>query len=636
MGDGRWAPLNAQIESGKLELTPGVIQDLLTMVGKAISMVKAVQKDLPQVSEMKPFSTLGSSEALAARFAGHGIKLGDILKQQLGYLEDMMDTIVAAGKAYDNADEQSKIDLDAVRKGVSTNPADISNSKPAKPVVGTGVDGMNMLYPGASGDDPKTTLPKSLKGGDGTFEPRETKGENPHAISAADYQKVQNWIYDNSTFVKASEAGQKWLQLSGLLSTEFTNLNNKMVAIKNNWSGDGADAAAKATVAYGSEMVALTQRMTMVGEILNHTSRWIQATGYEMGQWDAPVPEEKESQKDYDDRVNEAKRKAAIHAMEMAYLPGLDTTDGAIATLLNPEKPTKDGIDPNLLTNQAGPGPGPGGGGNPYTPNGGPSLTPMSNVGRNMPGGPGPGGMNNNRPSYPPGSGTDPREIARRQQEMQAQADRQRQAEQQRYAEQARQVEQQRRAAEQQRQAAQRRQEEQQQQAEQRRQQAERSQQAQQAIQAAQQAAQQAMQEGQRAMSGLPGGTPGLPVDKNMAAKLNEALKMPGGKAGGAGGGIGGGAGGAGSPFARAAEATRLFPRAGIDAATGGLAAGTGRAGMPSTGMTPGSPGPAGAAGRGAGESDKGHKRPAYLESTEALEEAIGPAPVVFKPVVDQ
>ncbi|PXX66588.1 hypothetical protein DFR70_103337 [Nocardia tenerifensis] len=76
-------------------------------------------------------------------------------------------------------------------------------------------------------------------------------------------------------------------------------------------------------------------------------------------------------------------------------------------------------------------------------------------------------------------------------------------------------------------------------------------------------------------------------------------------------------------------KAAKLFPRA--EATTTGTATGA-RAGLAANsgmGMGPG-PGP------GAAGQQKEHKRADYLDSTEHLEEAIGEAPVVVKPIVEQ
>jgi hypothetical protein len=60
----------------------------------------------------------------------------------------------------------------------------------------------------------------------------------------------------------------------------------------------------------------------------------------------------------------------------------------------------------------------------------------------------------------------------------------------------------------------------------------------------------------------------------------------------------------------------------------------TGRAGAAPMAGTPGSPGAAGAGAQN--QQGKEHKRPAYLDSVEHLEDALGDAPVVVKPVVEK
>ncbi|ONM50527.1 hypothetical protein B0T44_09430 [Nocardia donostiensis] len=144
---------------------------------------------------------------------------------------------------------------------------------------------------------------------------------------------------------------------------------------------------------------------------------------------------------------------------------------------------------------------------------------------------------------------------------------------------------------------------------------------------AAQQAAQQAMSGMQQAARQA--GMPGLPA----GVDPKTGLPKLGGTAG-AGGNVSGGVGS--SPVAKElSQTSKLFPRANIAAGPAGTTWG-GRAGMtPLTGM-PGSPGAAGAPGRGAGQGDNEHKRPTYLESTEHLEEALGEAPRVVKPVVEK
>ncbi len=60
-------------------------------------------------------------------------------------------------------------------------------------------------------------------------------------------------------------------------------------------------------------------------------------------------------------------------------------------------------------------------------------------------------------------------------------------------------------------------------------------------------------------------------------------------------------------------------------------------AGLAATAGQPGTPGGMGPAGQGAGQGNqKEHKRADYLDSVEYLEEALGDAPVVAKPIVEK
>lgn len=94
-----------------------------------------------------------------------------------------------------------------------------------------------------------------------------------------------------------------------------------------------------------------------------------------------------------------------------------------------------------------------------------------------------------------------------------------------------------------------------------------------------------------------------------------------------------GGSGGGATPLKQLNKPT-TFPRADLT----GTGAAVARAGLASMAGTPGTPGAAGAPARGgaAGADEKSRKSPAYLDSDEHLDEAIGGAQVVSRPVVDQ
>ncbi|ASF10077.1 hypothetical protein NBRGN_112_00490 [Nocardia brasiliensis NBRC 14402] len=230
-------------------------------------------------------------------------------------------------------------------------------------------------------------------------------------------------------------------------------------------------------------------------------------------------------------------------------------------------------------------------------------------------------------PPGPPGTanpGLSQKQAQDQQRRLQEQAEQQRKALEEQMAR-ARQ-EQQQRAQEQQRQEQQRAAQQAQQQA------------AQQAMQAAQQLGQQLGQAVQQAGQQLASaaqqaaqqaalaGIPGLPSLKDLEEQAKKAMGTAGSKGAGGAGGPGGAP--KGLTNQNLDKASKLFPRA--EATTTGTAAAA-RAGLANSGMGMG-PGP----GPGAAGQQKEHKRADYLDSTEHLEDAIGDAPVVVKPVVEQ
>ncbi|MEV6323789.1 hypothetical protein AB0M45_21730 [Nocardia sp. NPDC051787] len=157
----------------------------------------------------------------------------------------------------------------------------------------------------------------------------------------------------------------------------------------------------------------------------------------------------------------------------------------------------------------------------------------------------------------------------------------------------------------------------------------------QQGIGAAQQALDQGMRLAQRAaesaaQSMAPSTLPSVPSSLDSA----ETSAFEPSALGGAGSaGVGSGTG-AGTPKGTY-DASRLFPRAGLaPGATASLTAGTPMAGMPMAGV-PGAPGAAGAPGAGArpGQDSK-HERAKYLDRADNIDEALGDAPDMTRPVV--
>ncbi len=436
---------------------------------------------------------------------------------------------------------------------------------------------------------------------------------------------------------------KKWRDHGTKLDTLQNKFSNAVKStIRDSWESNAGAAASAAVQNYADQLAQLPAVITGIANSLDFSAKFLEDTRNNIPDEKGQLADGKTNvvtgivkSWDYDDNyatasddsshmtyaenyqyVSEENRalvrqkleQRANDVMNQIFVPGGKSVDAAMPMFPLPKSVTN-GVDP---TTGRKPGDqGPGSPGNPGSP-GSPSS----------PGSPG-------SPNLAP--------MQRQQQEAQRRAEQQQK---QLQEQQQRQLEEQRRQQQEaQRQAQEQQQRQAQQQAAQQGMQA--AQQAvQQGMQAAQQAAQQGMQAAQAeaAKAGLAGGVPGV-------AGLAEGLAKGGAKGGGAGGGAGAGKGGSlgvgSGPGATLSGKTsptadRLFPRASMTDAAASAA--SGRAGVAAGAGAPGGMGgPMGGGGAGAGGGqNKEHKRADYLDSTEHLEEALGDAPVVAKPVVEK
>ncbi|WP_039795610.1 hypothetical protein [Nocardia araoensis] len=602
-----WSGLSREAQNGTLELRPGVLEALINAANGVRVRVASVKKELSKIDSLPPFAeVLLSAEALASRFSEKGRELGRILDDHITILDDLTDTFFAAARHYRGTEEDNRVDFAALERRVSEHKGITENlSKRWDPAgLTTAGDGSGNTYAhpdwnevGKRKPEENHGLPTSLaEPGEVKFEPRGVHADDPENFTYSQYQTIISSITGGSPTmpIKVAQAASDWRWLAGELKETFDILTNQMTTSRSSWTSPnnngGAHRARQAITAYGTGTDQLNTNMKLIGDSLEYVSEWLYTTGVLLQQGDDYPPTRNSGETDdvYRQRKEEAAVRNYVRAMQAAYVPGVEETDKVIAVLPDPIPPT---------TGQV-PGPGPG------------------------PGGPGPGAA--------PGPGTNTAQLASMQ-------NAQRQAEQQRKAledaQRQAQLDAQRRAAEQQQQQQQAAQ-----QAAQQAQQQAAQQLAQQAQQAAQQIAQQAQQIGQQVASAAQqaaqqaslAGLPGMPNLSDATKKLESALAK-------GAGGPGGSAGGPGAPKSAANQnlekASKLFPRAATNAVT---AAATGRAGL-AAGQGMMGPGmPMGGPGAAQGGQQKEHKRADYLDSTEHLEEALGDAPVVAKPVVEQ
>ncbi|WP_431953524.1 hypothetical protein [Nocardia lijiangensis] len=634
------------LKDDPLKFDQRVALECAKLAANAIGALEALQKAAKELEGFNDdISGLPSGKGLAAKFRGTGTDAVEILRNHTKVMQNMMDTFVAAGKTYDAAEAENEKALNDVKvpKGVkfSDIPQFSYGKLPEKKFIGEFADPDKGLTPTGAG------FPFY---------------DNP-------YDMTWRQLYDLGTFIRnyrvpglAVYHAGLWEWAAGKVEDIFREAGMRFKTVTaDQWTGQGAAAAHKAVNDYMDSIPALQSSMKMVAANYKYMAGWLDATQVFM----PPQPEKPPETPPVTTWVNGRGFESSGFTLDLkfyqdwmrdTYNKGLPPTVKAMPVLPQamkafdatpiPPDPTK--ADPGKKDKR---------------------ITP-SGPGR----GPGPGRISG--PTLTPQQRRQQQDIVRRQQDAQRRQDAlQREAERRqravwkdddrRRADAAKFEREQREIARkqqqenieyqrQQRGAAERQQQENAEYQRQQRAEAERQQQQQavqraaqeamsagqqglqeamsagqqglqQAMSAAQQAAQQAMA-GERAAAAARAGIPGM----NMPKPGDFGKLGAGGPGGGAGGGIGA------SPGKELGQASKLFPRAGAAATGAGLGA-LGRGATGPMAAAPGSPGPAGAAGRGAdGANGDKHKRPAYLESTEHLEESLGEAPRVVKPVIEK
>jgi hypothetical protein len=518
--------------------------------------------------------------------------INKVLPAYVAALNDMADAFIIGGKVLEGTDKSSS-DLLKEYKTASTAGKDVAHVG-MRDNMGLNTDdpehaGWTNVYAKDGNQDPKVTENSWTYGGSGPLkaddpgvEPVSAKVEPTAILNWPTAHKVAFSFGDSNRLM--SVAGEMY-RMAARLDVGFFNFSKEIDNLtKERWKGESANQAKAAVERFTAGGQQLTAAVQKFGKLMENGGNWVFATMSTMpGSPDTPPTDTKKEFADIE---------RAQKGFDAFYRPGV-----ADAVVL-PKMPPPMGI------------------GKPET-----KEPPKRTT---TPGPPGPPG------NASPGSQQQLQAQAQ-QRQLQAQAEQQRkqnEAQQKAWENQQRQAEQdaQRRAADQQRQ-------QQQQAAQQAMQQA-----AQQAQQIGQQAAQAAQQMGQQLASaaqqaaqqaGL-AGLPGIPSLKDLEEQAKKAMGSAAAKGGsGAGGGPG-----SGSPVKAGVgqnldKASKLFPRAEATATGTAAAARAGLASSAGMGMGPG-PGP------GAAGQQKEHKRADFLDSTEHLEEAIGEAPTVVKPIVEQ
>ncbi|MGW6724414.1 hypothetical protein ACWF9G_00790 [Nocardia sp. NPDC055029] len=602
-------------------------RQLTEAVGKMLSMVELVEANTWQVAgegaeHAGMFGGLLSSLQLQGKVTGTGDTLRTRLSEHKKILTAIGHTFVTAGKLYEDSDESTEGAFNRIKKSVSGKAPDGFEVTSAKPTVGA-TSAPLFLKPGltntqsdklATYDPDKMNIPAPIHPGDGTEGMTKMQKSDQRNTAPVDLEASNSLEYDDfyrmnnnltASKQRVVDIGRAWTWMHGQMNTDATALRDAVdKAIAGGmWSSPAAQKARNSIDGYTNDVVGLADNTKVMGGAVDYTVRWLDnVQSYLPTKSSAELTGDKE---DKDAQINKATG-LAREAFSRLYSPAVDTASNSIPLLSEAVSPVTGGL--------SGEGSGTNGSGDGTGTNGG-SGTGGSGSSGGYGGGFG-GGSGSGLRSGSGGSGTGSNGSGR------------------------------------------------------------------QGTSDGTSGLGRKDNGGSTGSNGSGGGSgsggngsgsgsgsssgsgSGLAeaakqmglasstgdkstgADKSTAGKdglsalekAKEEMAKNAAKGGGGGGGVGGGGGGlggAGLPKDTAgAAASKLFPRAAAAVPTGALGR-AGLAGMASPGM-PGGMGPAGAGAGGQQGGGKEHKRADYLDSADHLDEALGEAPVVAKPVVER
>ncbi|MFB8002141.1 hypothetical protein [Nocardia sp. NPDC056000] len=595
-----WPGLAQQAHEGNLELAPGAAGEAAKFAAEVANALGVALAYQPLLVAHRGFSDNGHLKmvrVLQDRFNAQGQNLGDIVKRYIELVEGMADVMITADKNYNSVEEDSKTKFTRF-KNETHDAAGFPTGDP-KIVSGTKIPVWN----------DEAAPPLDSKHGHQNLEKVAKENGHYEAIDPEDPNgKDRVWFHAAGEGMNpqlVADTGGTWLLVAEKIDTAFNHLTTRLHQMEadKSWTGQGAQGAIKAAQDFKIEADGLTADIRSMAGNLNYVSGWLSNTKVAMPS--APTDF------DYDHPAREDRIiNAARLAFQRWYVTGLIAASPAVPKLGNPTAylpavapqgrttsddtrggggtSSKSGLTgaslsaDSLNSNKSNPNQkSPQGTDQNKNPNqNDPNKTDPNKTDPNGNGNdPGKNDPNKTDPGKSGPNGTDPgksSETGTSQQSSNGSQDGSQLSS--------------------------------------------------------------ALQQGMQALTSAtnpqktndPNSTlAGIP---NLLNSLSKDLAKGGGSPGGGGAGI--------SPAAAPKELTaRLFPRAALTAEVEGAIA-TSRAGIATAGAAPmggmgGAPMGGGHGAGGHGGQGKEHKRPEFLDSTEYLEEAMGAAPIVAKPVVE-
>ncbi|MBU3068088.1 hypothetical protein KO481_42055 [Nocardia sp. NEAU-G5] len=238
------------LESGTAEKCAQHVADLLDAV---VGVHTWILGNYAQASPPISLTTSGANLSMVYQ-QKIALEMPQRLVQHRNILTDMGNTFISAGKLYDTTEHNNTTNFDSISFDAGSGTAPTGSPEPQT--------------------IPNYTTSFHAKHGTSYYPWTFGGPESGSQLAWGDFWRIGHSIDAQ----KVANAGGIWFWLSNQLGTGFTTLRERISAVSDQWTGQGAQAAIQATSQYVYASQQLTGDMNLLGKNLLFTSGWLAKT----------------------------------------------------------------------------------------------------------------------------------------------------------------------------------------------------------------------------------------------------------------------------------------------------------------------------------------------------------------------
>ncbi|MCX4093071.1 hypothetical protein [Nocardia sp. alder85J] len=336
--DTGWSGLSTTARNGDLMLEPGVAETAANHVLDALNSIVGAHQWIQQNLQLASptVASTASGTALAGVFHKKiATDLEDRMIKHQNILTDMGNAFVEAGKAYAAAETTSAQNFGAQVTALSN----MSFSNP----TGTAPAGSPFI---------QALPPRGTPNWPGT--PMDSVSITPELGSTLQWEQLYQ-IGQSIDAQGVANAGGVWYWLAQLvLQPTFDTLKQNISGLSSQWTGSGATASINATTKYTTESKTLTDDMNKLGDLLIFTADWLQNTKTSMPQTETP-PTTSSSGATLTPADSQALLLQYQNAFNTSYYDNFSGTTNNVVALTDPNPVTNGNVNSNTQTTNANP-----------------------------------------------------------------------------------------------------------------------------------------------------------------------------------------------------------------------------------------------------------------------------------------